>query len=306
MAVPTFLFLYCCLFPVQGVANSAAPSLPRLASKRLSDRLTFHLKGAFYALRDLSKNSSSVAQRGSKLLVIHYTLSNDNAYPIDFRSDSVSMTVVVKSGSQYTADSAALVFKDGRELPVGGEIDSTTFVEIGSDVVSPKLKVRVGENDSITADLSGLPLHGSAFVQPGTGTIFDEIKVKPGTSFDLGLLDVKVQEILPTGGPGAARIAAGFGEHILGVRLQIKNVTSESLDLSDGCLFGEIVGASFAKAAFDRVAFGPGGEADQVVLKPGSTTHAILFFRVSNDLKPKSVRVTDTLATKRSFVVDIH
>lgn len=267
--------------------------------------MTFHLKGAFYALRDLSKNSSSVAERGSKLLVIHYSLSNDNAYPIEFRTDSVSMTVVSKGGSQYTADSAALVFKDGRELPAGAEVDSTTFVEIGSDVLSPKLEVKVGENGSITADLSRLPIHNSAFVQPGSGAIADEIKVKPGTPFDLGLLDVKVQDILPTGGPGATRIAAGFGEHILGVKLQIKNVTSESLDLSDGCLYGEIVGASFAKAAFDRVAFGPTGEADQVVLKPGRTTHAVLFFRVSNDLKPKLVRVTDTLATKRSFVVEI-
>jgi hypothetical protein len=275
----------------------------------------FRLDSATFAVEYGEKDHPLFAPRGSKLLVLKYTLSNPGGWDLSVPPGLVRFGIF-KKGERFQDlnGSRALTFSSNvASLPKGRARTETAYLEVPSSVEAPILLAQVGGSDFLPFDLSGKVGRLTGPFAAGDGLqAVDDATVSLGQKISTGSLELSVDKVstqsagipvISIEGYPLTPIEPAYEERLLVVSVSVKNRLKYPLQMQSvvSAQVKDVSGVTGPIPAATLI--GATNTAVNGLLKPGDVTGLRLVFKLPASFVPDNLTLFDEVGGRRGVVV---
>ena len=268
----------------------------------------FRLDDAYFTTRYISPNETAVAARGNKLMVLRYSVLNQDNHPVEFGPTTVQFAAKGKDRG-YTVSSAPmeLIGRDNRELSPGASKAGIVWFEVPSNEADMRLNVRVGSSPELGFDLRSQvrPATGP-FVDEKTGGILDELEVIAKHAAPVGLFDATVESVAMRTGQILDGFLPGIGDPYYIVQVKLVNQTRQPLSLETFSITPELYDQQGNLIEWTRAMVSlKSPKFYSTVLNSGQSDVVQYVFHPKSGQVAKCVKLFDTTSGRRSICVKL-
>jgi len=268
----------------------------------------FRLDDAYFTTRYIAPNETAVASRGNKLMVLRYSVLNQDNHSVEFGPTTVQFAAKGKERA-YTVCCAPmeLVGQDNGELPPGSSKAGIVWFEVPSAEADMRLNVRVGSSPELGFDLrSQVRAAKGAFVDDKTGGILDELEVGTKQAAPVGLFDATVESVSVRNGQILDGFLPGSGDPYCLVQVKLVNQTRQPLSLETFSVTPELYDQQGKLIEWTRTMISPKSPKDySTVLNSGQSDVVQYVFRPKSGQVARCVKLFDTTSGRRSICVKL-
>jgi hypothetical protein len=266
----------------------------------------FRLDDAYFTTRYVSGSETAVASRGEKLMVLRYTVLNQDNHKVEYGPNTVQFAAKGKDRA-YTISSAPmdLIGRDNDEIAPGASKTDIVWFEVPSSEQEMRLNVRVGSSAELGYDLrSQVRPPTGPYVDDKSKVVLDEIEVRPNQLAPIGLYDAAVESITPQRGQILDGFLPGSGDVFYLVQVRYTNQTHQPLSLETYSITPELLDKDGKQIEWTRAMVGAKSSQHYAsVLAPGKSDVVRYVFRPKAGQVADFVRLYDTTSGRRSLCV---
>jgi len=266
----------------------------------------FRIDEAFYSVRYVTPDTTAIAVKGSKLMVVKYTVLNQDNHPVEFSPSTVAFSAK-GSDRQYSVSSAPLhmLGKDTDEIHPGRSRTETIWFEVPANEKEIRLNVRVGSSPELGYDLRNqVKLAHGHYVDAKTKEVVDEVDAKLKDVVPVGAFDASVLGIETATGQILDGFMPGNGERFYIVTVKLTNATKNSLSLETFSLWPELYDRDGGIIEWSRVMMGSKSNGRYSAVLDGAKSEVVRYlFKPKANQIANDVKLIDSTASRRALHV---